>query len=187
MKHHLKTRALILPLLVVSLPTIASGGEGINYGQLIAQAVNCLIFFGGLGYILRNVIRDFFSIRVKGIRDDLAMAESSREDAKRRLDEIDEKMANLDREVAGIEAQARKDAEAARERLLRLAEQDAQKIMDQAKADIESSKRDAISQLKAYVADKAISEAEQSVRESITDRERNQLFTDFARQMGARS
>ncbi len=183
MKQNFLKGALFAPFFVVSLPTLAAEG-GVD---LTSQVINCLIFFGGLAFILRNVIRDFFGNRVKGIRDDHAMAEKSREEAKRRLDEIDEKMANLDREVAEIEAQARQEAEHARERVLKNAEQEAARIMEQALAEIESRRREAVGQLKAHIAEMAIKEAEQTVRDSITDGERKKLLADFTTQLGARS
>lgn len=182
MKSFITKGVFLFPLLVSGAPLMAAGGD-----VLVPKIINTVIFFGGLGYLLRNVIADFFGNRVKTIRNDLEKAEKSREEANRRLAELDEKMKNLDSEVEDIRAQAQKEAEDLKKRILEQAEHDSQRIMEQATAEIDNMRREATANLKTYMADLAMDEAEKIIRETISEEEHAKLFADFTAQVGAKS
>lgn len=174
------------------MPVLASGsgeghGHGYDAGYLIPQIVNFLVFFGGLGYILKKPVSEFFAGRQSGIRHSLELAEKSREEAKRQLDEIDAKSANLDTELADIHAQAKADVAREKERLLVLARSEAEKIREQAKLDVTNLGHEAKRELKIFLADLAVKEAEKMVRETMSEEERKQLFVDFTARLGAQS
>ena len=172
-----------------ALPCLASGGGDGHYDfkLLVFQIINFTIFFGGLFYLLRNHIFGFFSNRLKTIKNDLAMAEKSREEAKRRLDEIEAKMAKMDEEVEQINQQARAEAEREKDRILAHAREDSEKVLEQARAEIENKSREAVSRIRTELADLAMERAGAVIRETITDKERQKLFAEFTGKVGAKS
>lgn len=175
-------RLFALPLAFACLPAFAAGDA-----PLAAKIVNYVLFFGGLGYLLRGVVGKFFKERQAKIRDSLAMAEKSREEAARRLDELKEKMKDLDRELEDISANVRQEAEREKARIQARAKEDAEKILAQAKADVENMRRESIAQLRTYAATLALDEAEKTIKNTITDGERDKLFADFSASLGAKS
>ena len=118
------------------LTSLAAGGgdgsehHGYNYVHMMFQTFNVIVFFGTLAYILKSPIGGYFSNRVQAIREALAKAENSRETAKQRLDEIESKMSNLDREVAEIESKAKEELEREKASLEAAAKEDAARIVE---------------------------------------------------------
>ena len=189
MKHIAKKLCFIGLFTSASSSLLASpeGGHGFDPVMFAAQVLNFLVFFGGLFYVLRVPIANFFRDREKRIRDDLALAEKSREEATQRLNEIERKMASLDQELADIEAQAKQDAEKERARLELQAKQDAERILTQATAEVENARREAVMELKTFVAQLAVEEAEKVIKSSMTEAQRQKLFVDFTKRLGAQS
>jgi F-type H+-transporting ATPase subunit b len=177
-----------LPILIMGLPAVASGGEhGFNVTMFIAQIVNFLIFFGGLGYMLSGTVVEFFSLRKKKIQESLELAESSVARANERLERIEKQRAELEGEIAEITAHAEEAAKNRQEEMLDNAKQEAERIKNQAATEIENKRRQAIAELKEYAVDLALAEAEKTIRESITEGERKKLFADFSTRMGVGS
>ncbi len=189
MKQKKVKGVLVLLLVVVGLPVLASGNgeDHFDLVQFIAHILNFIIFFGGLLYILRKYIKDFFTTGRNKIIEELDAAEKSREKANRELVEIDKEMTNIHKRVVHIHEDVRADAELEKKRILAHAEQEAAKILEQAHAQIESMRREAVSDLRSYIADKALDEAGKMVREKITDEDRKKLFADFNTHLGAKS
>jgi len=174
----------------VCMPALASGGEahaGYDWHHFWAWLTNAIIFFGGLAYILRKPVGEFFSNRRTEIQDSLSRAEQSRKEAAMKLQEIEVLSKNLVTEVADILAQATADAAREKERLIKLAQTEAAKIGEQAKTEIANMESNAKSQLRAFLADLAVKEAEKVVVATMTDAERNKLFVDFSARMGAQA
>ncbi|QTD54288.1 F0F1 ATP synthase subunit B family protein [Sulfidibacter corallicola] len=183
----------ILVCLCLGLPVMAAGGGGhdgghhFDWAHFAAQTVNTLIFFGTLAYLLNKPIKEFFSNRRKQIQEALELAEKSRVDAKRALDEIEQMKAALADELAQIESQAHEDAEFEKKKIAAEAEQEAARLMEQAKADVEHLRRESVTKLKAFLTDLAMAEAEKVISTSITDADRKKLFAEFTNSLGAKS
>jgi len=177
-------------LLTLATPLFAAGGggdHGFDTAKFIAKVVNFLLFFGVLFFLVRKPIANFFSQRVQTIQDNLKLAEKSREEAKRQLDDIQAKMAELDHEISEIETVAKKEAERERERLKAEAEKEAERIVAHARVEVESMKRDAIQSLKAYAAEMALDEAETMIRKAVTESDHQRLFAEFSQKLEART
>ncbi len=189
MKQKVIKLSFSLIFVICAMPVLAAeGGEHhFDIVEFIARIVNFTIFFGGLFYLLGGAIKKFFGDRVKTIRESLEIAEKSREEAKRRLDEIEEKMSKLDEELAEIEAQAKHEAEQEREKIHAQAEQEAARILEQANAEIENMRREALLDLKAFIAELAVDEAQRMISETVTDQDRARLFAEFSERLGAKS
>ena len=86
-------------LLFMPGASLMAAGDGINTTELIARFVNFIVFFGGLGYILKAPVVEFFRKRVEDIRTNLEKAETSQKEARDELDRIEDKMKRLDAEV----------------------------------------------------------------------------------------
>jgi F-type H+-transporting ATPase subunit b len=144
----------------------ASGGEhGAGHAESPLSVVwkwgNFLILFGGLGWYLRQPLREFLEGRSRSIEEGLASGRLARESALKQMSEIDSRLARLDEEVRALRAQAVKEAEDEKARILESARIEAQKILEVANREIEGLKKSARLELKAHIAELAVKLAEE--------------------------
>ncbi len=183
-----KFKLMCTIVLSAGLPLLASEHEAGGNPQLFLwKVVNALIFFGGLAFILRKPVSEFFTNRQRDIRDSLSRAEQSRKDAAQKLREIDELTSNLDKEVKDFLAQVAHDVAAEKARLITQAEEEAVRIGEQARKEIENMSLAAKTELRRYMAELAVREAEAVIAKSISDDERKALFANFSARLEAKS
>ena len=126
-----------------------------------------------------------FRTRTASIRKTMDEAQAASADANRRLSEIEARLVKLDHEIAQMAALADREAAAEEARIRSAAEQDSQRIVEAAQAEIESSARTAMRDLKAYAADLAVDLAEKRIQvDPGTDR---QLVANFSRELAAKN
>jgi F-type H+-transporting ATPase subunit b len=140
---------------------------------------NFLILFGGLGWYLRQPLREFLETRSRSIEEGLSSGRLARESALRQMSEIESRLARLDDEVQALRAQAVKEAEEERARILETAKIEAQKILEMAHREIEGLKKSARLELKAHVADLAVKLAEERLQKSVGSEENKRLVLRF--------
>lgn len=175
-------------LLTLATPLFAAGDggdHGFDLMYFIAKTVNFCIFFGLLYFLLRKPISNFFSTRLETIQENLRLAEKSREEAKRQLDEIQAKMAELDKEINEIEVNAKAEAERERARIQEEAQKEAERIVEQARLDVATMKRQAVDDLKTYVSNLAMDEAEAIIRKTINETDQKRIFKEFSQKLEA--
>jgi len=188
----MKHKALLL-LLMLGLPVLAAGlpaeghAAGIDWKGLTFQTINTLVFFGILYALLRKPAAEFFRSRLASIQSALELAEKSRQEAKTRLKEIEGKMVQLEEELAQIEQQAHRDAERERERIQETSRQESERIVQQARLEVEYRKRLAIQHLKEYALELGFSLAEQEIQANLDEPTRQKLIEEFLLELGAKS
>ncbi|MEM8734147.1 MAG: F0F1 ATP synthase subunit B [Planctomycetota bacterium] len=106
-----------------------------------------LLLLAGLSLTAWKPIMEGLQKREETIASNIADAEQASEDAKAKLAEYEAKLATANDEAAQIVSEARKDAEAAGQKLVAAAQEDAAKIKERATSDIESAKRVALGEL----------------------------------------
>jgi F-type H+-transporting ATPase subunit b len=156
-----------------------SGGHAENSLTAVWKWGNFLILFGGLGWYLRQPLREFLETRSRLIEEGLASGRLARESALKQMSEIENRMARLDDEVLALRAQAVKEAEEERARILEAAKIEAQKILEVAHREIEGLKKSARLELKAHVADLAVKLAEERLQKSVGSEENKRLVVRF--------
>src|SRR6266849_9564198 len=80
--------------------------------------LNLLIFAASMTYILRRRVSDALRSRREGIRRAVLKAQNQRDEAVKKLAEVDSRLAGEESEAAGIWAKARAEAKAEREGIL---------------------------------------------------------------------
>lgn len=153
-------------MLTIQLLTLVTPLTFIN--PLIPRAVNVAIFFGILYFLLRKPARDFFAERFARIRSVLQRAAQEKAEAQARLRTIDERLAQLDSEVAKIKATAEQEAVAESERLKAQTEAEIAKIKETARREIEAAKQTALVELRQYAATNTVTLAEQIIRRELS-------------------
>jgi F-type H+-transporting ATPase subunit b len=188
------TRFFILAALLfagmIALPASALAAEESSRWGIwldIGRIFNLLLVVGVLLLIARKPLSNFFAGRSQAIRDQLAEAQKARAEAEARLAEIESRMSRLDDELKQIANLAEKEAQDEYQRLLAAAEQDAGKIVERSKQEIEGMTRTAQQELKLHTAKLSVQLAEERIQGEITDADHERLFNRFIEKLGDKS
>ena len=162
-------------------------GHGADSGVLLKdflyRCLNFAIVFGALGYFLAKPLRKGLGERRAKLIETLEQANRARQSAEAKVAEYERKLADSDREIAELLAQA-KEANS-RERISILAEAQAaadtvgKEARQCADREIERARRE----LRAETAQMAISMAEERLRKEINSEDHARLVTENLQQM----
>lgn len=201
MRSLLKRLALVLVFSIATLlsfPALAfaedSTGSGGSSGlsllfPTLGEWVPMLIGFIILWIILAKfgwpAFIGMIDKRAATIKDSLEKAENARIENQRILDE---QRANLDearQQGAQIVADAKKAAELARAEIEAKAAEEAENLLNRARATIETEKRAAIAELQCTVADLSVSVVDRVIGENLTDADHRTIIERYVSEAGS--
>jgi F-type H+-transporting ATPase subunit b len=133
------------------------------------QVINFIIFAAILMFFLKGVLAAAFKARTRELEDKLSQAERDKAAAAAQVQELDNRMAGLQQELAGILAKAEADAQQERERILASARAEAAQILAQTQVDIQAQQRQAEGELRALVAGLAVEGAARRLESSLRE------------------
>lgn len=145
------------------------------------RPINLLIFLIFLVYLLVKKLRvgQVFDNRAATIVKELEQARRDKEEAQRRLAEVEARFARLDEEVAGIRAEAEREAAREAERIRQSATADAEKIRLTAQREIDGAMKSARTELRAFVAEQSVALAETMIRRDIRPEDNQRLLSRY--------
>jgi len=145
------------------------------------RPINLLIFLIFLVYLLVKKLRvgQIFDNRAATIVKELEQARRDKEEAQQRLAEVEARFARLDEEVAGIRAEAEREAAREAERLRLSAAADAEKIRLTAQREIDGAMKAARTELRAFVAEQSVALAETMIRRDIRPEDNQRLLNRY--------
>jgi F-type H+-transporting ATPase subunit b len=147
--------------------------------QLIWKIVNFVAFFGLAFYFLRKPAAEFFSNRTASIKREMEEAKAAREQAEKRLAEIEAQLARLGQDIAGLKAEAAREDATTAERIRKDTETDAAKILANAEAEISTLARTARLDLKVYTSELAVELAKQRIQKEMTPETQQRLLQHY--------
>ena len=151
--------------------------------KAIWSAVVFLLLFGGLYAVAWKPITEALERREQSIAAQISDAKRSAEEAMAKLKEYDAKIASAHAQSAELISQARKDAEAAGQRIVADAQQEAGRQRDRALADIESAKQSALSDIAGKSTDIAFTLARRVVGRELRPDDHKQLISESLKNM----
>jgi F-type H+-transporting ATPase subunit b len=178
-----------LGLLVLALGLAAVGAQGAENssaedGHLKAwEWANFLVLAGGLGYLAGKNGGPFFAARSKKIRQDMAEASRMRQRSEERAAEVERRLAGIESDIAALREESRSQAQREAERMARQAAVEAGKMQAQAEQDIASAVKAARTELKRHSAELAVALAERLIRARMTPAEQDELVRAFLRDL----
>jgi len=146
---------------------LASGEwmEWFNYpGLELWKFLNLAIFTAAGIYVLRRPISQALLARRESIQQEIVAAQTERERALAQVSEADAMLSKLDNDVLAVHEQARKEAEAERQRLATSTAREIEKLKQQASREIETADKVARKELRQFLAKRSIELARESVR-----------------------
>jgi F-type H+-transporting ATPase subunit b len=180
-RFFLVASSLLLAGLAAFPETVLAAEKGEKWGIWLSlgSLFNMLLVVGVLIWFVRKPLSDFFSSRSESIREQLAEAQKARADAEARLAEVQSRMSRLDDELKEIASAAEKDAQEEYKRLLARAEQDAEKIVERSRQEIEGMTRTAQHALRLHAAELSVRLAEEKIQNEISGPDHERLFNRF--------
>jgi F-type H+-transporting ATPase subunit b len=159
-------------------PEAEAEGKG-ERRELVYKFINLSLLVGALAYILRKPLADFFAQRSASIRKGLEDGRKALEASQAQLKTVEEKLLHLEEEIAAFKAAAEREMEAEGQRLRQAAAEEAEKILQSARAQTEVAVRAAKLELKSYAAKQAVELAEEIIRRRLDEAGRKRLVSDF--------
>jgi len=127
-----------------------------------------VVLFGGLAYLLRRPLNDYLKGRAEQVAARLHQAETMKQEAQQKLEEVRGRLNNLAGEIRALVEQAEKEAERERAAIREEAGKEAERLRKLAREEIEAMFRLSITDLKAYAMDLSVSLAEKKIKEKLT-------------------
>ncbi|MBQ0098195.1 MAG: ATP synthase F0 subunit B [Oscillospiraceae bacterium] len=139
---------------------------GINFLQILLHAFNLVILVGGLYLLLYKPIQNFVKKREAYYVEQDNNAKQALEDAEKQKADYEEKVANVDKEIADKRTQAAKDTQDMVSSQLDSAKQQADEIVAKARKQAEEEKAKMVEDAQKEIASLAVLATEKLVNES---------------------
>jgi F-type H+-transporting ATPase subunit b len=151
--------------------------------SMVARVVNFGLLAGALVYFLRSPFAKYLADRGQQIRSDLVTAAEMKRNAAAQIEDIDRRMKALPAELEALRAQGAQEiaAEEARIRTAAAAERD--RLLEQARREIEMQVKVAERELVNHAAELAVGVAGERIRKNITDDDRQRLVDRYVQQL----
>jgi F-type H+-transporting ATPase subunit b len=173
--------ALFAALVCGLAPEVARASEpaGEEIVDILLKGLNLVLLGGVIVWFGREPIRRFFADRRQALSQSLGQAAKLLSDAEQKYAQWERRMVGLDAELAEIRQQARARAEAERARILADATASAERIRRDATASVEQELRRARAELRAEAAELAVTLAGRLLKERMTASDGERLIEDF--------
>jgi len=152
---------------------------GLDLATFIGQLVSFLILLGLLIYFGYKPIRKMLDERSNRIKESMEQAEATRKEYERAQMEAENRISKAREEARLIIAEAGQFRDKLKEEARREARQEAQAIVDRARAGLERERQEIIDDLRREFADTAILAAEKMISESL-DKEKHRRLIEQA-------
>jgi len=144
--------------------------------EFLGKTINFLVLFGGLAYFLLKPIKNFLRKRADSIERSLKETDDSKREAEKKLDEAKARLASLGREIEKIREKAEVEGQGRREKIIQLAQREAERIKSFARQEIEMLSQAEIQHLREYTAELAAALAEEMIKKRLSLEDQAQLI-----------
>ncbi len=152
---------------------------GSHFWEELFHWTNFILIVVAVGYMGKKFIAPFLAERAQAIRKDMEDSARARQTAAARLAGVENKLKQLDEEIASLRNNALQEAAADQARIVEQAKTDSGKIAENAQQEIAAATKTAIQELKAHTAELAVGLAEKKIRDSISPQAEKNIFRSF--------
>ena len=146
--------------------------------QTLIQMATFLVFFILIKVVFYKPINNIMEKRTEKIKNDLAEASQEKEKAKGLVAEYEQKIDNVANERYEIIKKASADADVDKDQIIQEARESANKVLENAKHEIEIQKQKAEDEIKESIVDLTIIAAEKVVGKSLDKQEHLKLINE---------
>lgn len=156
----------------------SSGSLKVSH-ELLFDTINFILLVGVLVYLYEKRGKAFFNERSDSIRRSLEESRQALEKSQARLAEAENRLAGLQDEVRALKKRAEAEIADEQERMRRTSEEEASRIEEFAKAQIQAAASAAKLELKDYVVEQALQQARGMIHERMDEKNRERLVSFF--------
>ncbi len=181
-------RIVLVLLAVVTLsslliaPVFAAVGEAAGHSEEgwraateIPRIVKFVVIVVLLWFFLRKPPARYFANRREEIQRQLEEAIRAKEEAESKVKEYQTKLQSMEQEVAAIKAESERARENLRQMLMKEARKSSDRVIEQARINIELERKRAVDSLKTEASLLALELAEDLLRENMNDEDRERI------------
>ena len=158
-------------------------GHSFSFKDLFWPIVNFAILVVILVKFLAKPVREYFKKRTEMIEKSMEEAGAAKALAQKTLDEVKERLKNIDHDISEIVNAAKKEGKNEKEALITEGEQLKNKILEQAKANIEFELQKAKETIKSEAALLALELAEKKIKENLGTKEQKVLIDEYIKKL----
>lgn len=151
--------------------------------RVIARWANFIVLFGGLAFLLRKPIGEFFTTRRNDITNGLQRAQDAQAGAQSRMDEIEQRLGHLAADVAALRSEAEKESLVEREKILAEAKREVERVIEQSRQEIDRVARTVEREIKEKIADLVIDRAGNTLRSEMTQDDQKRIVVRFIKKL----
>lgn len=155
---------------------------GINITWLLAQIVNVGLLIFLLWRLAYKPVLKMMNDRRQKIQESLDYAEKVKQDAAAQQKEFDQKLEAMRREMASAAASAAQAGEKERETILAQAREEARKLVEQARGQIDYERKQMLSELRDEVVRLSMLTTQKVVGSSLDENAHRKLVNEFLAQ-----
>lgn len=159
------------------------GGHGSAAMDWVWKFLNFAILIIVLVVFMRKPLKAFFKSRTELIERSIQEATAAKVMAEQALREMEEKLRLKDEEIGKLLDAAVRAGETDRQRLIEEGRRMSDKILEQARANIESELKNARERLKADAAELAVDLAEKKLKQSLSEKEQQRILEESLRKL----
>ena len=176
--------AVVFVFLTMGIGTVlaASGAESGTKGWVATDTyrlMNFIVLLAALIFILRKPISQALSSRITSIREQLESLEAQKAEAEKQLAQYNEKLSQLEKEAEKIVKSYVEQGNEAKAKILKEAQETAEKLQAQARRNIEHEFGKARLELQREVVEKSLLKAEETLKKAITARDQEKLVDEY--------
>ncbi len=172
-----KKQIILILLLLPAFMFMAEEHSSSNFLPFLGKSLNFIILFGGLSYFLSKPLRNFLKKRSLEIKQSLEEAENMRQEAEEKLDEARAQLEGLEEKIAQIKKEAERMGQREKDRIIKEAKKEAERIKRLTQAEIELLVEGGIQELKEYTIEMAALLAQERIKKRMTLQDHS-LFID---------
>lgn len=181
---------LLVATLFAGAASARAAEEGANaateHFSEIFKWINFAIVAALIVWVFARKLPPVFRKNAESISAAITKATAAKAEADRQLREAETKLGNLQKEVAALREEAKKEAAAEVERIRAATLSDEEKIAAAGKAEIEAAERTARKELKELAAKLAVDGAESLLVKQLTPAAQESLINNFVKTLEAR-
>ena len=160
----------------------AGGGGGIS-GEVFWQIVSFVLLVILFGYVLKKPVRAFLMKRQEDIRNSLEQSATKEEESQKNFENWERKLNSLGQEIADLHQKISQEGEVERQRIVERAQEEGDRIRQQAKVVAEQEVKKACAALRREMVDLSIELAEKLLKGSTRPQDQERLVREYIEKM----
>lgn len=151
--------------------------------DFLFRLINFAILFGGLGYILSKPLKNYLKQRSQNVRQAIEEAKKAKADAESKARFYEEKLSQLEGEVAAMMEQFKKEAEEEKARIVREAEEQLEKTKERMQKSLEQERMRMKEEVMREAANIAVALAEEMIKKNFTTEDQKKWVQEYIKMM----